>query len=113
MVQSAPAGGHNDLTRLLETEARLEESLRHAREEATRLVTKARSAAQAREAALGAELDTAARRLETKIAAERQRAEREIADAARQEVARFEAVPVERIAALARRVVQRVIGGET
>jgi hypothetical protein len=102
-----------DLTRLLETEARLEEALRRARDEAARLVTEARTLALAREEVLGAELDAAARRLEAEIATERDRAERDIAEAARQEVARFDGVAVERIAALARRVVERVIGGET
>jgi vacuolar-type H+-ATPase subunit H len=105
------AGGPGDLERLLETEARLEEMVRRAREEAARLVSEAQAAAQAREAALGAELEEAARRLEADIAAERARREQEIGSAARREAERFDRVPAERIGELARYVVDRVIGG--
>lgn len=111
MVQPSPAGGHNDLTRLLETEARLEEMLRRAREEASRLLAEAQAAAQAREAALGAELEDTARRLEAEIGAERARREQDIAAAARRDAERFDHVAAERVGELARYVVDRVIRG--
>jgi vacuolar-type H+-ATPase subunit H len=104
-----PTGG--DLARLLDTEARLEQVLQHARDEATRLVAEAREAARACEAALGAELEAAAQRLAAEIAGERDRAAVEITAAARRDTERLAAVTGERIRDLARRVVERVIGG--
>jgi hypothetical protein len=101
----------SDLTRLLETEARLEELLHRAREEAARLVAEAHAAAQAREAALGAELEEAARQLESAIAAERGRREQELAAAARRDVERFDQVSTQQIGELARHVVGRIVGG--
>jgi hypothetical protein len=100
------------LARLLSTEARLEEKLRRAREEAAGLVTAARDAAQAREAALAAELETLGRQLEVTIADERQRQERELAESARAQVQRFDQASPEEIEALARYVVERLIGAE-
>ncbi len=99
------------MARLLDTETRLEQTLGRARDEAARLVTEAREAARAREAALGAELEAAAQRLGAEIATERDRAAREIVEAARREAERFDGVTPERIGELARRVVERVIGG--
>jgi vacuolar-type H+-ATPase subunit H len=110
-TSAPPSGG--DLARLLDTETRLEQALQRARDEATRLVTEAREAARARETALGAELEAAAQRLEAEIASQRDRTAREIADAARRDTERFDGVTVERIAEVARRVVERVIGGAT
>jgi vacuolar-type H+-ATPase subunit H len=97
------------LARLLDTETRLEQALQRAREEATRLVTEARAAAQAREAALAAELEAAAQRLATEITGERDTAAQAIAAAARRDAERFDGVTAERIAELARRVVERVL----
>lgn len=111
MVQPSPAGGQNDLTSLLETEARLEELLRRAREEAASLLAEAQAAAQAREGALGAELEGAGRRLEAEIGAERARREQDIAAAARRDAERFDQVSAERVSDLARYVVDRVIKG--
>lgn len=108
----APASANGgDLARLLETEARLEESLGEARTEAARLVAEAQAAARAREAALDAELDAEGRRLEGEIGAQRDRAQRDIAAAAQREAERYDAVPPARIGELARRVVQRLLEG--
>jgi len=104
-----PTSG-GDLGRLLGTEARLEELLRRSREEAARLVAEARETARAREAALGEELEAAVRRLSEEIAAERQRCEQELVEEARREAERFDGVPADRIAELARGVVEQVIG---
>ena len=100
------------MARLLETEARLEEMLRRAREEAAALVTTAREAAAAREAALAAELDALSEQLEATIADERHRQERELVESARREALRFDQTSPEQIEALARYVVERVIGVE-
>lgn len=99
----------SDLTRLLEAEVRLERMLRRAREETARLVAEAHTAARAHEEALGAELEEAGQRLEAEIAAERDRRVGEMVEAARHEVERLEQVAPERIAELARFVVDRVI----
>lgn len=104
-----PSGG--DLARLLDTETRLEQALQRARDEANRLVTEAREAARVRQAALGAELEAEAERLAAEIAGERDRTAQEIALAARRDTERFDAVPAGRIRDMARRVVERVIGG--
>lgn len=104
-----PASG-GDLDRLLGTEARLEELLRRAREEAARLVAEARETARAREAALGEELEAAARRLTGEIAAERQRREEQLATEAQGQAQWFDRVGAERIAELARGVVEQVVG---
>lgn len=106
---ASPNGG--DLARLLETEARLEESLADARTEAARLVAEAQAAARTREAALDAELDALGRRLEAEIAAQRDAAQRDIAAAAQHEAERYDAVAPARIGELARRVVQRLLEG--
>ena len=107
---ASPNGG--DLGRLLETEARLEESLGAARAEAARLVAEAEGAAQSREAALDAELDALGRRLEAEIAAQRDAAQRDVAAAAQREAERFDGVSDRRIGELARRVVERLLEGE-
>ena len=101
----------SDLTRLLEVEARLERMLQRARDEAARLVAEAHTAAQARDEALGAELEEEGRRLETEIAAERERRVQKIVEAGRREAERLERVTAEQIAEVARYVVDRVIEG--
>jgi vacuolar-type H+-ATPase subunit H len=101
----------SDLSRLLEAEARLEQMLRDAREEAARLVAEAHQAAQARDDALEADLEGAGQRLEAEIAAERERRVQEIVEGGRREVERLEHVAPERIKELARYVVDRVIEG--
>ncbi|HYL56633.1 MAG TPA: hypothetical protein VEU73_13765 [Gemmatimonadales bacterium] len=99
------------MTRLLAAEARLEQMLQSARDEAARLVTEAQAAARARDDTLGGELEQAGRRLETEIVAERERRVREIEEAGLREVERLEHVAPEQIAELARYVVDRVIEG--
>ena len=100
------------MARLLSTEARLEETLRHAREEAAGLVTSARDAAAAKEAALATDLEALRAGIETAIAAEQHRQEQELAEAARREARRFDETGPEQIETLARYVVERVIGAE-
>ncbi len=107
---SSPAGDAGDLTRLLETEARLEEMLRQAREEAARLIAEAQQAARAREEALGAELAAAVQQLDATIEAERRRQEREIAADARRRAEGFDQVSPERVEELTRDIVGRIIG---
>lgn len=106
----APSEGAGDLARLLATEARLEETLHHAREEAAGMVASARATAEAREAALTTDLEALGRTLETSIAEERRRQEEELAESARQEARAFDEASPDRIEALARFVVERVIG---
>jgi vacuolar-type H+-ATPase subunit H len=100
-----------DLERLIATEQRLDEALRGARETAARLVSEAQATAQRAEAELEAELLTAAERFAAETAAERERREREVSQEAALAVARYEAVPPERVAAAARDVVERLVAG--
>ncbi len=109
---SNPSDGKGDLARLLETEQRLEEIVVRAREEAAALVTRAREEAAAREAAVATEFEAGLRELEAGIAAERQSRETELTAATRQEAHRFDAVGADRVNALARYVVARVIGAK-
>jgi vacuolar-type H+-ATPase subunit H len=106
------AGESTDLARLLETEARLEERLHRARDEATRLVAAAREAAVACEATLAAQVEADARRLGETLHAEYERAAAAAAATAGQEAERLDAVTDARVAALARHAVSRVIGTE-
>jgi hypothetical protein len=107
---STAAGESNDLARLLETEARLEEMLRGTREEATGLVAAAREAAVAREAALAAQVEADGRRLEETLHADYERRVADAAAAAGREAERLDRVGDEQVAVLARHVVSRVIG---
>lgn len=95
---------------MLSTEARLEELLRRAQEEAAKLVTTARDTAAARESTFTAQLAEHVSQLERDVAGERSRREAELREAASQEAARFHAVQGEQVQALARYVVDRVIG---
>ena len=106
----ASLDGTGDLTRLLSTEARLEQRLRDAQEEAAALVAGARERAAAREASLAAELEAEERRLDAAIAEDRRRREAEVAERAVSEARAFDAMGDDRIQALARFVVERVIG---
>ena len=105
-----PSEGAADLARLLDSEARLEEMLCGARAQAAGLVTAARDAAAAREAALTSNLDAICHELEVTIEDERQRQEQEVAEAARRDAVRFEQTSPEQIEALAHYVVERVVG---
>jgi hypothetical protein len=109
---SSSPDGRGDLARLLATERRLEEAVARAREEAAALVARAREDAAAREGAAVAEFAAASRRLEATITAEQRRREVELAAQQRAEVERFNAVSADRVDALARYVVARVIGAE-
>jgi vacuolar-type H+-ATPase subunit H len=101
-----------DLDRLIATEQRLDEKLRRAHEEATRLVEDAQAAARTCEARVTAELEAAAQRFATETAAERERREREVKEAAAATVKRYERVSGERVAQAARDVVERLVAGE-
>lgn len=106
---SAPAGEPSDLTRLLDTEGRLEEMLRGAREEAARLVAAAREDATARETALAAELEAEANRLAKTLEAEYQRQAADSSVEATRQAERLDRVGAEQVTTLARYVVGRVI----
>ena len=94
----------------MSTEARLEEELHRAREEAAALLTATREAAAVREAALAADLEVEEQRLEREIAEERRRREAEILERTTRDGLAFDGVGSERIEALARWVVDQVIG---
>jgi len=104
--------GTGDLARLLNTEARLDDVLRQARDEAAGLVASARDRAAAREAALAAALDALVGELETVIEAERRHQHEEIVESARQQARAFDEAGAAQIDALAHYVVDRVIGVE-
>lgn len=108
----AVTAGASDLTRLVETEARLEAMLAAARADGARRIAAATDAAQAREAALAAELESAGRGVEAEIAAERARREAEITAAGRRNAEQYDRVTPERIEALARDLLQRLVRGE-
>ena len=101
-----------DLDRLIATEQRLDEKLRRAQEEATRLVAEARAAAATREAELTAELAATAQRFAAETAAERERREREVHVEAAVQVKRYEGISPECVAGAARDVVDRLVAGE-
>ena len=100
-----------DLDQLIATEQRLDEALRAAREQASALVTEARTRAHQREAEVEAELREAELRLAAETAAERERREREVAREAEARVALLDAVSVERVGQMAREVVNRLVSG--
>jgi hypothetical protein len=102
------AGG--DLSRLIETERRLEREVAAAREQADRVVADAVTAARAREQALDADLEEEVSAVEAGIAAERARDEDAIVTAARRAVERFDGVTGEEVAEIAGWLVARVIG---
>ena len=99
-----------ELERLIETEQRLDDLLRRAREQAATIVQEARDAMAQREAAVDAELAAAAGQAEATLAAERERVAVEIAAAARDQVARYDGVDEPRVQAAARLVVERLLG---
>lgn len=101
-----------DLERLIATEQRLDEALRAAREEATRLLAEAQAALRRREEALEAELQDAARKSAALTAEERERREQDVSSEAARAVARYEAVTADQVAAAARAVVDHLVAGE-
>jgi len=116
-TQRATDGGGTgvELERLIETERRLDDLLRQARERAAAIVQEARDAVAQREATVDAELAAAAGKAEATLVAERERVAAEIAAAARDQVARYDGVDAPRVQAAARLVVERLLtdGGGT
>lgn len=110
---TATPAGASDLARLVETELRLEAMLAAVRTDGAHRIAAATDAALARDAALAAELEAAGRGVEVEINAERARRTAEITAAGQRDAARFDRVPPERIAAMARDVVQRLVRDET
>jgi prophage DNA circulation protein len=102
----------NDLQRLLATERRLADRLAAARAERDRVIAAAETAAQAREAALAADLESAEGRLREALAAEQRQREQEIARAAEREVAAYEAVPQSRLAEIVQLLQRRLLDEE-
>lgn len=103
------ASEDTDLDRLLAAEERLERMIADARVEAARLLTDATAAAAVGEQGLDAELAREAVTLETRMAAERAAREAEILAAAERAAARYEAIPVPRIEAVAELIVARLL----
>lgn len=99
-----------ELERLIETERRLDDMLRQARDQAATIVQEGREAVARREAAVAAELAEAAARAEATHAAERERVAAEITAAARDQIARYDSVEEPRLQAAARLVVERLLG---
>ena len=106
---SVPAG---DLARLLETERRLGERLRSARAEAEALVAQAHADVAQREAALAAELEGDERRMTERLARERRKREREIADEAQRQIDAYAGVSAQRLSAVVRTLASRLLDGE-
>jgi vacuolar-type H+-ATPase subunit H len=100
-----------DLERLIATEQRLDKALQIAREQASALVTEARTRVHEREAEVEAELRAAELRLAAETAAERERREQEVAREAEARVALLDSVSAERISQAAREVVNRLVAG--
>lgn len=101
-----------ELERLIETERRNEDLLQRARDDAKAIVEAARTAARNRAATLSGELEADARRSEAALTAERERRVAEIQKAARDRAARYDAVPDERVGAVGRALVDRLITGD-
>ena len=100
-----------ELERLIETERRLDDRLRRAREEAAAIVRDARQSVGNHEAALAAELEAAARTAGATLAAERERVAAEIATEARGRVASYDGVDEPRVQAAAWALVERLLAG--
>lgn len=101
-----------DLERLIATEQRLDEALRAAREEGTRLVAEVQAVLRRREEGLEAELQDAARKEAAETAAERERRVQDVSSEAARAVARYEAITADQVAAAARAVVDHLVAGE-
>lgn len=98
-----------DLQRLLEVERRLGERLRVARAEADALVLQAQTAVAAREAALAAELETAERLADERLAGEQRAREREIADDTQRQIDAYERIPAGRLSEIAETIGRRML----
>lgn len=106
----APPPPHGELSRLLETEERLDALIRRARGEAEALVAAAREAVAARERAFATEVEAAERDVAAEAERERDRRAETITAEARAEAARYDAVGPARLDALARLVIDRLLG---
>ena len=102
-----------DLDQLIATEQRLDQSLRLARADAARLIEDAKAATHRAEAALAADVETAAGAMAVAAATERREREAAIARETAEQVARYDSVPAARIGALARDVVDQLVVEET
>lgn len=94
-----------ELTRLLETERRLEGELRKARARADALRAEAVEAARRRVAGIDAALTAAEQALTTELTAERRRRQEEITADADRTIARYEGLDDTRLLAVARQLV--------
>lgn len=99
------------MTRLLETEQRLEGELRAARTRADALRAEAVEAARRRVAGIDAALAAAEQALTTELVAEHRQREAEIAAAADRTIARYERIDDTQILAVARQLVTRFLAG--
>lgn len=107
MATGAPNPG--DLARLLDMERRLEMRLRAARADRDGLVAAARAAADAGERALEEGIALDQRRLAATLTAQREAAEREIAESAVREVAALEGIPDRRLIAVAQELARQFL----
>ena len=98
-----------DLDQLIATEQRLDQSLRRAHADAARLIEDAKAATHRAEAALAADVETAAGAKALAAATERREREAAIARETAEQVARYDSVPAARIGALARDVVDQLV----
>jgi len=99
----------SDLARLLDTERGLEERLHAARAASAAVVARAQETAAHEEETLEGELAEAARQLDERLAAEGRARLAEIAEGADREVQGYERVPAARLAAVARRLAERLL----
>ena len=99
-----------DLTRLLASEATLERLLTDARAEAARLLADAAATAAERERGLDSQLQQEAAALRARLDGERVQREAELEAAATADVGRYEGISDARVAAMAERVVARLVG---
>lgn len=102
-----------ELEQLIATEQRLDEALRRARAEATRVTEEARAAASLAEAALAADIESAAGAMALAAATERRDREAAIAREAAEQVARTDGVAETRIRALAQDLVNLLVIDQT
>jgi vacuolar-type H+-ATPase subunit E/Vma4 len=100
----------NDLERLVETEARLDELLQAAHAEAGDLIAQARDRVTRGEERWAADFEAARRDLESRVAQERDRELTRIRDEANRLTARYAALAPEQVEALARWVASELQG---
>ena len=101
----------SDLTRLIETEARLDQQLEVARDEARRLVAEARAFAASRAGRLAGEAEAARVAARARLAAEEAAAMAGIEADAGHQAARYADLGERQLDALARKVVAALLAG--